>query len=107
MDKKYRSTVEMYMVQKAEDLEKYMKANRPWHDRTGAARAGLSARVTSSKMNYVQTITLAHGVPYGIYLEQAMEKRFAIIEPTMRIKGPEIINDLQGKLGMFIDVREV
>lgn len=107
MDAKYRSKVESYMVQKAEDLERYMKANRPWHDRTGAARAGLSARVTSSRMNYVQTIALAHGVPYGIYLEQAMEKRFAIIEPTIRIKGPEIVNDLQGKLGMFVNVREV
>lgn len=107
MDRGSRAVVEAYMVQKAEELETYMKANRPWHDRTGAARAGLSARATSSRMNYVQTIALAHGVPYGIYLEQAMEKRFAIIEPTIRIKGPEIVNDLQGKLGMFVNVREV
>lgn len=102
-----RVAVESYMVQKAEELERYMKANRPWHDRTGAARAGLSARVSSSRMNYVQTIELAHGVPYGVYLEYAMERRFAIIEPTMRIKGPGIVNDLQGKLGMFVKVREV
>lgn len=95
------------MVQKAEDLERYMKANRPWQDRTGAARAGLSAKVTSSKMNFEQTIELSHGVPYGVYLEYGMERRFAIIEPTMRIKGPEIVNDLRGKLGIFVEAREV
>lgn len=95
------------MVQKAEDFELYMKANHPWQNRTGAAEAGLSAKVRSSRINYVQTMELSHGVPYGVYLEYSMERRFAIIEPTMRIKGPEIIGDLQGKLGMFIDVREV
>ena len=95
------------MVQKAEDLERYMKANRPWRDRTGAARAGLSAKVTSSRMNYVQTIELTHGVPYGVYLEYSMGRRYAILEPTIRLKGPDIINDLQGKLGMFVKVREV
>lgn len=107
MDAKYRVKVEAYMVQKAEDLERYMKANHPWQNRTGAAEAGLSARVSSSRLNYVQTIELAHGVPYGVYLENSMERRFAIIEPTIRIKGPEIVNDLQGKFGMFVNVREV
>lgn len=105
MDRKSRPIVESYMVQKAESLERYMKANRPWRDRTGAARAGLSARVSSSRMNYVQTIELSHGVPYGVYLEYSMERRFAIIEPTLRLKGPEIVNDLRGKLGMFVDAR--
>lgn len=105
MDKKYRTVVESYMVQKAEILERYMKANHPWKNRTGAAEAGLNARVSSSKMNYVQTITLSHGVPYGVYLEHSMERRFAILEPTMRIKGPEIVNDLRGKIGMFVNIR--
>lgn len=95
------------MIKKAEDLERYMKANHPWQNRTGAAEAGLSAKVTNSPKNNVQRIELAHGVPYGIYLEYSMEKRFAIIEPTIRLKGPEIIDDLQGKIGMFINVKEV
>lgn len=93
------------MVQKAEELERYMKANHPWKNRTGAAEAGLSAKVSSSRFNYAQTIELEHGVPYGVYLEYSMGKRFAIIEPTMRIKGPDIVNDLRGKLGMFVNVK--
>ena len=95
------------MVQKAEELEKYMKVNRPWQDRTGAARANLSAKVSSSMLGYVQRIELSHGVPYGGYLEYSMERRFAIIEPTIRIKCSELINDIRGKLDMFIKVKEV
>lgn len=95
------------MVKKAKDIEGYMKAKHPWKNRTGAAEAGLSAKVTSSPKNYVQTIALSHGVSYGVYLEYSMGRRFAIIEPTIRIKGPEIVNDLQGKLGMFINTRGV
>lgn len=95
------------MVKKAKDLEQYMKSNHPWKNRTGAAEAGLSAKVSSSKLNYVQTIDLKHGVPYGVYLEHSMERRFAIIEPTIRLKGPEIVGDLRGKLGAFINERWV
>lgn len=107
MEAGYRGKLELYMVRKAEELEKYMKANHPWRNRTGAAEAGLSAKVTSSPKNYVQRIRLAHGVPYGVYLEYSMERRYAIIEPTIRIKGPEIISDLHDKLGLFIKVKEV
>lgn len=95
------------MVQKAREIEQYMKSNHPWQNRTGAAEAGLSATVTSSPKNYVQTMELSHGVYYGRFLEYSMEKRFAIIEPTIRLKGPDIVNDLQGKLGMFVKVKEV
>lgn len=95
------------MLKKAVDLEIYMKANHPWKNRTGAAEAGLSARLISSPSDYVQTIGLSHGVPYGIYLENSMERRFAIIEPTIRIKGPDIVNGLQDQIKMFVKVREV
>lgn len=101
----YRGEVQKYMTKKAKELERYMKANRPWHDRTGAARKNLSARLSSSPKRYVQTIKLSHGVYYGVYLEYSMQRRFAIIEPTMRIKGPEIIDDLHDKLGMIIKMK--
>lgn len=107
MDAAHRVQVQAYMVQKAREFEAYMKANRPWTDRTGAARANLSAKVQTSAKKYANTMQLAHGVPYGVYLEYSMERRFAIIEPTIRIKGPEIVSDLQGKLGMFVNVKGV
>lgn len=106
IDKNFRPVVKEYMVKKAEDLERFMKANHPWQNRTGAAEAGLSAKVISSPADYVQSIELNHGVYYGVYLEYSMGRRFAILEPTIRLKGPEIVDDLQGKLKMFVNVRE-
>lgn len=107
MDKRYRGVVQDYMFKKAEELEIFMKSNHPWRNRTGNAEAGLSARLTSSRMNYVQTISLSHGVPYGVHLEYGMGRRFAIIEPTIRIKGPEIVDDLYDRIGMFANVKGV
>ena len=49
------------------------------------------------KDNYYR-IALKHGVIYGKYLENAMEKRFAILEPTVRLKGPDVINGMKGLL---------
>lgn len=97
--------VEAYMFNKAKELEDYMKANHPWQNRTGNAERGLSGKLQSSRMGFVQTIELAHGVPYGVYLEYSMERRFAIIEPTIRLKGPEIVRDLQGQMHMFVKVK--
>jgi hypothetical protein len=83
-----------------------MKSNHPWQNRTGNAERGLSAKLSSSKAQYVQTIELSHGVSYGVYLEYSMEKRYAIIEPTMRLMGPRIVDDLSMKLGMFVGLKE-
>lgn len=75
--------IESYMNKLAKELEQYMKKNAVWQDRTGNARRGLSAKVTQSEKKYVTTVTLSHSVEYGKYLEYSMEKRFAIIQPTI------------------------
>lgn len=93
--------IEAYARKKAKELENYMKDHRPWTDRTGAARANLSGKVSQSAKKFVTTIELAHGVDYGVYLEYSMGRRFAIIEPTIRIKGPEIVNDMKGIMLQF------
>lgn len=41
-------------------------------------------------------IILSHGVEYGIYLEFAHEKRYAVIYPTLRRKAPDVMSGLQG-----------
>lgn len=92
--------VTRFMTSQASMLEEYMKSHHPWTNRTGNAERGLNAKVTQSKKKYVTTITLAHGkdVWYGVYLEYSMGQRFAIIEPTIRLKGPEITEQLGGLL---------
>lgn len=85
----------MFMRTKASELQAYMQVNRPWTDRTGMAKATLRGEASKPEENLYR-ITLAHGVDYGIWLELANSKNYAIIGPTIDIQSPIIFNQLQG-----------
>lgn len=82
----------------AEKLERSMKINAPWQDRTGNARAGLHAEyfeedagLGDSQLNV--GVKLQHGVPYGVFLEynglynpEYYSRRRPILVPTMESK---------------------
>lgn len=74
----------------------WMKLNAPWTDDTGAARASLIAVAASQQSQH--TITVAHGVSYGIWLEVANSGKFAILGPAMRIIGANVMKSMQGML---------
>jgi hypothetical protein len=75
-------------------MEQYAKDNAPWQDQTGAARSGLTGGfVNSGKGSF--TLSIAHGVDYGIYLEMANSGRYAILEPTVRAMLPTVIEELK------------
>lgn len=93
MSVKLGAVVLMYASTKASQIQAKMKLNRPWTDRTGMAKALLNAKVSQPNKNIVR-ITLAHGVDYGIWLELAHGKNYAIIAPTVRDEGPRIVEDL-------------
>lgn len=93
MSVKLGAVVLMYASTKASEIQSKMKLNRPWTDRTGMAKALLNAKVSQPNKNTVR-ITLAHGVDYGIWLELANGKNYAIIAPTIREEGPRIVEDL-------------
>lgn len=93
MSLKLGAVILMYASTKASELEAKMKLNRPWTDRTNMAKTLLNAKVSQPNKNTVR-ITLAHGVEYGIWLELAHGKNYAIIAPTIREEGPRIIEDL-------------
>lgn len=73
----------------AAEMERDMKANAPWEDRTFDARAGLQAKVVFTDPTHF-TIFLGHGkdIFYGIFLETRFGGRFAIILPTAQKFGP-------------------
>ena len=88
----------------ASRLESYMKLNRPWTDRTGMAKMTLKTFVSQPSSSKIR-ITLSHGVDYGIWLELAHEKNYAIIGPTINQEGPEVIKhfkDLMSKIGNML-----
>ena len=87
----------MYANTQAIKLRSYMQRTRPWTDRTGAAKARLDTVVTRPSDDVIR-ITLMHGVWYGKYLELAHNKNHAVIWPTLRAKGPEVVSGFNGLL---------
>jgi hypothetical protein len=85
------AVVATVMERGANEMEDYARQNAPWSDRTGAARAGLSAEV-----NYDLTeidIILSHGVDYGFWLEVIQDGEYAILMPTIEALGPKILHE--------------
>jgi HK97 gp10 family phage protein len=73
-------------------VERHMKHNAPWRDRTSNARNGLAAR--AAKLGATRfAIILSHAVTYGIYLERGTRYMRArpIINPTINLYGPKVI----------------
>lgn len=91
-----KQRIKSYLQEQGDELVDYMKNTAPWKDRTGNARRGLGAETIDS--SNIIGLSLYHTVDYGIYLEYAMELRFAILEPTVRLKGPDVIKGMQGIL---------
>lgn len=77
--------VRVFAEQGSQKLVSHAKQHAPWTDRTGAARGRLNSRVEKIETGY--RIVLAHGVDYGIWLELAHEKRYAIIPQTLNYVG--------------------
>lgn len=82
----------MYASNAALSLQNYAREHRPWTDRTGHARQRLTG--SSSIVTQGYQIVLAHGVDYGVWLELANEKKYAIIQPTIQAKSPEVLSGL-------------
>lgn len=67
----------------------YMRSNASWTDRTGNARAGLNVETEVGTNNV--TMYLYHQVPYGPYLELRWSGRYQIINPTIEVFAPQLI----------------
>lgn len=90
----------MYAATKASEIQSYMKTHRVWTDRTNAAKVTLNCRVSQPDVDVVR-LTLAHGVDYGIWLELAHGKKYAIIAPTIRQEGPRVVRDMQNLMSQI------
>lgn len=90
------AALRIYAETQAANLQDYMKRNHPWQNRTFQAEKRLSATVEEIPTGY--RIVLAHGVDYGVWLELANEKRYAILEPTVRLRGPEVVQGMRNLL---------
>lgn len=83
----------IYSETAAKKFEGYAREHRQWTDRTARARQGLTGYTEKTKEGF--KINIAHTVDYGLWLELAHEKKYAILEPTVRLVGPEIVSGLK------------
>lgn len=88
-----------YAKNKALVLQNYARQKAPWQNQTGHARQRLTGSAFKATNGY--KIQLAHGVDYGIWLELAHEKRFAIIQPTILAKSNDIMKGFEKLMERF------
>lgn len=88
--------VHMYSETAAKKMENYAKLNKPWTDRTGRARQGLTGGVEKTQTGF--NIYIAHTVSYGVDLEFKHGKKYAILEPTLNHEAVEILRGMSGIL---------
>lgn len=81
-------------------MQNESRQNAPWQDRTGNARSGLFSAVQEASQDLV-AIYLSHGhsVYYGVFLELARGKRYAIVMPTIEANLPVVEKMLQDIFG--------
>jgi hypothetical protein len=91
-DSKLRRNINMIFEYNAAYATGWMKQNARWTDRTGAARTGLTATHHSGKE--FEELFLAYSVNYGIWLEVANDRKYAILTPALRIMGDKIMRDM-------------
>ena len=76
----------------AKALEADARTGAPWHDRSGAARNGITGRAQRS--GTVFTITLSGSVRYMVYLELAHGRKWAALWPAMERNGQRILANI-------------
>lgn len=69
-----------------------LKTEAPWHDDTGAARAGLHTSTSHSLSQH--TIVFAHAVDYGIWLEIKNSGKYEVILPVLLRTGKDLMKTL-------------
>ena len=90
VDTRMLHATRLYAETAGAQMEAYAKANAPWRDITGISRQTISHEVRSEGKK--QTIILRGGVSAHFpYLELAMGKRYAIINPTLIKMAPGIV----------------
>lgn len=89
---KTMAALEVYGDSVSKEMEAYAKSNRPWTDRTGEARKNL--RGSTIPMKDKVRCNISHGVNYGIFLEMCNERKYQVLEPTIKAIGPKAVNGL-------------
>lgn len=82
----------------AKKMEAWAKQNAPWTDRTGNARQGLRGEAFwEDDKNLVCAVM--HQKDYGVWLELAHQRKYAILERAIESKKDELIRAYKQLVG--------
>jgi len=93
----------MLMQTAASKMESWAKQNAPWTDRTGQARQRLTGQAYWEDSSIV-VAAIAHQVDYGIWLELAHQRQYAILENTLDEHRGEIEDAVKTLLGRYAKI---
>ena len=88
------SSIEAVLDLYVDQVEEWMQENAEWEDRTGEARAGLTAEVMKTGLLEYQ-VAVYHTVDYGIWLEIRWNGRYAILQPAVEHWGPFLMQEME------------
>lgn len=94
---KSQVALNLYADTVAKKLEADAKANRPWQDQTGQARARLKGDWKPNGSHSTR-VTLSHGVDYGFYLEFCHDQQNEILGITVQKNTPSIVRGMSNLL---------
>lgn len=80
-------------------MEAWAKQNARWTDRTSNARQTLKGEALWES-DVILLCLVKHGVDYGIWLELAHEKRYAILEEAVAAYRDELITEFKRLVGV-------
>lgn len=85
-----RAAIGVYADTAAKKMEAEAKQNAPWIDRTSNARNSIQSDFGWKGSHAI--ISLSGNMEYFPYLELAMEKKYAILVPTIERDAPDILS---------------
>ena len=108
LNSKTEKALQMYAELTAIKMQNYAKANAPWTDRTGDARARLHGWSAAYKAGIYHGYRayVAHGVDYGLWLEVANDELYAILDETVEAIGEEVMPGLTNLLNRLESKRK-
>lgn len=91
---KAQKAIRMYATEGSKKLENYAKTHKRWINRTGHAVQRLKGYIEEGINNI--KVCIAHGVDYGIFLELRYERKYAILEESVRVNAKEVLQGFKG-----------
>ena len=83
----------------AANAQNYARIHHPWQTQSGAAVGMLHGGFYWENKNVLK-VYIAHGVEYGIYLELAHDRKYQILEETVKANQDSFYNGVKKIMGV-------